>query len=123
MSTRQSFLRSRLLSIRFAVDGVRALVATQPNARIHLVATVLVIGAGLVLDVGRSDWIALTLAMALVWLAEALNTAVECLGDAITRELHPLIGRAKDVAAGGVLLAALGAAAIGCLVFAPHLFD
>lgn len=121
MTAPRSFLRSRLQSIRHATDGVRALVATQPNARIHLGATVLVVGAGLVLDVGRSDWIALVLAMALVWLAEALNTAVECLGDAVTREQHPLIGRAKDVAAGGVLLAAVGAALVGGLVFVPHL--
>ena len=121
MTAPRSLLRSRLQSIRHATDGVRALVATQPNARIHLGATVLVVGAGLVLDVGRSDWIALVLAMALVWLAEALNTAVECLGDAVTREQHPLIGRAKDVAAGGVLLAAVGAALVGGLVFVPHL--
>jgi diacylglycerol kinase (ATP) len=59
--------------------------------------------------------------MALVWLGEALNTAVELLADAVSPTPHPLIGRAKDVAAGGVLLAAGAAVVIGLMVFIPYL--
>ena len=69
----------------------------------------------------RFEWLVLLLAMALVWTAEACNTAIELACDAITREQHPLVGHAKDVAAGAVLLAAIFAALIGLVVFAPRL--
>jgi diacylglycerol kinase (ATP) len=61
------------------------------------------------------------LAIAIVWTAEALNTALEYLTDLASPDYHPLAGRAKDVAAGAVLISALGAAAIGLIVFGPHL--
>ncbi len=64
----------------------------------------------------------MVLAMTLVRMAEALNTALEFLADAATREFHPLILQAKDVAAAAVLTAAIGALAIGPLVFGPHLW-
>ena len=97
------------------------LLVRDPNSRIHAAATILVIVAGVLLDVSRIEWCLLVFAIASVWTAEALNTAVELLGDAVSPEPHPLIGRAKDVAAGGVLLAALGAALVGLLVFGPAL--
>ena len=59
-------------------------------------------------------------AITLVWCAEAFNTALEQLADALHPENHPGIGRAKDVAAAAVLIAAVGAAVIGMLVFVPH---
>ena len=58
--------------------------------------------------------------MVMVWAAEAANTALEFLADAVSPERHPLVGKAKDVAAGAVLIAAIGAAAIGILVIGPH---
>jgi diacylglycerol kinase len=67
------------------------------------------------------EWCALVSAIALVWAAEALNTAVELLTDLVQPERHPLAGRAKDAAAAGVLLASIGAAVIGALVFLPRL--
>ncbi len=60
------------------------------------------------------------LAIALVWITEALNTAIEQLGDAITVEREPRIGFAKDIAAGAVLVSAIAAAAIGALTLAPY---
>ena len=61
------------------------------------------------------------MAIALVWLAEALNTAIERLADAITLEPNENIGYAKDVAAGAVLAAAIISAVIGLTIFVPHL--
>jgi diacylglycerol kinase (ATP) len=55
-----------------------------------------------------------------VWTAEALNTALEFLADAASPEFHPLVGHAKDVAAGAVLISAAGAVVIGLLVLGPH---
>lgn len=111
---------ARLRSVRYALTGLVYLLRTQHNAWVHAVASVVVIVTGLSLDLPRHDWLWLVLAMGLVWMAEAFNTALECLADAVTREHHPLIGRAKDVAAGAVLLAAMVAVTIGAFVLAPH---
>jgi diacylglycerol kinase (ATP) len=94
--------------------------ATQPNARIHALATVVVSMVAWLKGLSAFEWCWLVIAITVVWMAEALNTAVEFLGDAIHDGPDPLIGRAKDVAAGGVLLAASGAACIGIIIFAPH---
>lgn len=69
----------------------------------------------------RIEWCLLLFAMALVWTAEALNTGIELLADEISEERRERLGRAKDVAAGGVLIAAIIAAIIGILIFWPHL--
>lgn len=111
----------RLASFRHAIAGLATLLRDQHNTRIHLAATILAIGAGIYLDVSHGDWLALLVAIALVWMAEAFNSAVEYLADATVPEQHPLIKKAKDVAAAGVLVAALVAALIGALVFLPLL--
>lgn len=114
-------LAARGRSFVYAWRGVRALVASQHNAWIHAAATAAVVAAGLLCSLSRLEWCAVVLAIAAVWSAEGFNTAVELLGDATSREPDPLVGRAKDVAAGAVLLAAAGAAAVGLLVFGPRL--
>ena len=113
---------ARLHSFRYALAGLRTLLLTQHNAWLHAAATVVVVVAGLVLGLSRVEWCWLVLAMTLVWMAEALNTALEFLADAVTQEFHPLILQAKDVAAAAVLIAAIGALLIGLLVFGPHLW-
>lgn len=99
------------------------MVQSQHNAWLHTLATVLVIGAGLFLQITRFEWNWLILAIMTVWSAEALNTAFEFLADATTPDYHPLIGKAKDVAAGAVLIAAIGSAIIGLLIFCPYLVN
>ena len=113
-------LSARLRSFRYAAAGLGTLLRTQHNAWIHAAATLLVIGAALYFGLNAYEWLWLVLALALVWTAEAFNTAIELLADAVTREPHPLIGQAKDVAAGAVLIAALAALVIGVLVLGPH---
>jgi len=115
------FFTGRARSFACAFRGLRPLVATQRNARIHAVATVAVILAGVLTGLSRVEWCLIVLAIAAVWCAEALNTALELLGDAVTREQHPLIGKAKDVAAGAVLVVAIAAAVVGAFVFGAHL--
>lgn len=112
--------RARQRSFQYAFQGLRRLYR-ETNARIHAVATVLVIAFGGWLGLTLLDWVLLALAASIVWVAEAMNTALEVLSDAAVPEHHPLIGAAKDVAAGAVLLAALGATVVGLLVFVPHL--
>jgi diacylglycerol kinase (ATP) len=113
---------ARLRSFVYAGRGVWIVLSSQHNSWIHAVATLAVVVAGVAVGVSRLEWLALVLAITLVWSAEAFNTAIELLSDAAQPEFHPLIEKAKDVAAGAVLLAALGALAVGVLVFAPHFF-
>ena len=113
----------RLRSFAYAWAGLRTLLRTQHNAWIHAAATLLVMAAGAYFRLAASEWLWLVLAMTLVWTAEAFNTALELLADAVSQEQHPLIGRAKDVAAGAVLIAAFGALIIGVLVLGPHVLQ
>ena len=121
MSSPFGYVASRIESFGYAARGLVALVATQANARIHLAATVAVVAAGFALDVSASDWRWLVAAICAGWAAEAGNTAVESLADAVHPQSHPLVGRAKDCAAGAVLVTAIGAAITGGLVLGPHL--
>jgi len=115
------FLVRRLQSFACALQGVAFLLRTQPNARVHLLAALLACGAGVYFGLGRAEWLWIAAAITLVWSAEAFNTALEQLADALHPDRHPAIGRAKDMAAAAVLIAAAGAAVIGMLVFVPHL--
>ena len=111
----------RLQSFAYALQGLAQLLRTQPNARVHLLATLLVCGAGGYFGLSRAEWLWITVAITLVWISEAFNTALEQLADVLHPEQHPGIGRAKDMAAAAVLIAAVGAVVIGMLVFVPHL--
>ena len=112
---------ARLDSFRHAFAGIATLLREQHNARIHLLATLAVLALAFWLEVSRLEWLALLIAIALVWVAEALNTALEYLCDAAVPDDHELIAKAKDVAAAGVLICAVVAAVIGALVFVPYL--
>jgi diacylglycerol kinase (ATP) len=111
----------RIRSFRHAFAGLRLMLASQHNAWIHAVATLLVVGLGAALGLPRGDWCWIVIAIVSVWTAEALNTALELLCDVASPEFHPRVKQAKDVAAGAVLVSALGAVAIGLLVFLPRL--
>ena len=112
---------SRMASFGHALRGIVRLLQTQANARIHLMASTGVVGLGLWLPLTRTDWALLVLAMGGVWVAEALNTALETVVDLASPEWHALARDAKDIAAGAVLLATVAAVAVGLLVLVPAL--
>jgi diacylglycerol kinase (ATP) len=111
----------RLRSFGHAFRGIGTMLATQHNAWVHAAATVCVVIAGVLAGLDRASWCWIVLAIVSVWTAEALNTAFELLADVASPDFHPLVKKAKDVAAGAVLLTAIGAVAIGALVFGPLL--
>jgi len=113
---------ARLRSFVYAGRGVRTMLLSQHNARIHAAATMVVVAGGVAVRLDRYEWIAVVLAIVSVWTAEALNTALEFLCDVASPDFHPLVEKAKDVAAGAVLITALGAVAIAGFVFGPHFF-
>jgi len=121
MTEQRLTFSGRVRSFSSAFNGIGILVRTQQNAWLHCVATAAVVVAGIALRVSRSEWLWLILAISTVWTAEALNTSLEFLTDLASPAVHPLAGKAKDVAAGAVLISAIGAACIAVAVFGPHL--
>ena len=114
-------LKKRLKSFKFAFKGIAELFRSEPNARIHLLATIVVFIAGFYFQVSTPEWCLLTLCIALVLSAEAVNTAIEKLTDLVSPDFHPLAGKAKDVAAAAVLLVAMGTIIVGALIFIPKI--
>jgi len=122
MEPKKNFtIKSRIKSFAYAFNGIKRLLLSQHNAWIHLVITVLVIVLGFVLQLSTVEWCLIVLSMMVVWTAEGVNTAIEFLSDAVSENHHPLIESAKDIAAGAVLISAIGAVVIGILVLYPHL--
>ena len=114
-------LAARLKSVRYAIDGIGFMLRTQHNAWLHGIATVIVVTLGVLCDVDAVDWRWLIAAMAMVWVAETLNTAVEYMCDVLSPEYNEAVKHAKDIAAGGVLIAAIAAMLIGAVTFWPYL--
>lgn len=111
----------RLETFRFAFRGIVTMLRTEPNARVHALATLVVIVAGAALGIDRIEWLFLTLTIAAVWTLEAVNTAFEALCDVASPDHHPQVERAKDVAAGAVLIAAIAAVVVAVLIFGSRL--
>jgi diacylglycerol kinase (ATP) len=114
-------LRRTLYSFRHAGRGFAWALSTQANLRVHLVAAAAVLLAGVLFRFSVIELVALVLCFAIVIAAELFNTTLEVLIDYAWPEHHPMIGRAKDVAAAAVLVAAVGAAIVGVLLFARHI--
>lgn len=111
-------INKRVRSFGYAFKGIAALFC-QPNACIHAVVTVIVLLCGWLLHLSVTEWCLVILCIGGVLMAEAFNTAVEALADKISPEYDPLLGRAKDVAAGAVLIFVFAAVAVGLIIFLP----
>ncbi len=116
------FLRSRVQSFAYAARGWWYVLRTQRNAWIHVVITIVVVLLSIWLGLTPRDWAILVLTIALVFIAEFLNTAIEAVVDLASPGQHPLAKLAKDVGAGAVLLAAIAAVVIGLLILGPPLW-
>jgi diacylglycerol kinase (ATP) len=116
-------LQDRIKSFGYAFSGIGFALRTQANFRIQLAAAAACVALGVAWKVSAEDWRWLVLAIALVLIAEAINTAFEHLCDVVQPEPHASVKAAKDVAAGAVLMASIAAAVIGGLVFWPYVAD
>lgn len=110
-------------SFRFAFIGIFQMFRSEQNARIHMLITLMVIAAAIILPISRIEWLVLLVVIGLVLMAEGVNTAIEHLANCITTEQHPEIKKAKDLAAGAVLIAAIIAALVGLTIFLPAIFE
>jgi len=113
----------RIRSGTHAVHGIIEMLRSQHNAWVHAVATLCVIVAGGIFGISTTQWCLLVLVVTIVWVAEGLNTAFEFLCDVASPEFHPLVKKSKDVAAGAVLLSAVGAIIVGLIIFIPYVIS
>lgn len=111
-----------IASLNCAIEGILWAARTQRHMLFHLVSAILVLIAALVLRLSLHEFALLALAITLVLFAELVNTAIEVVVDLVSPEFHPLAQRAKDVAAGAVLLASVGALVLGYLALSRFLF-
>jgi diacylglycerol kinase len=107
---------------RFAFQGLAAGIRTQDSFWVHLPAALLACGLGVWLGLSLPEWGLLVVAICLVLCLELLNTAIESLAKGLTSKHNPLVGQALDIAAGATLVAAVGAVAVGVILFAPKLW-
>ena len=117
-----AFFRSRAHAFQYAFSGWWYVIRTQRNAWIHAVVSVSVTILSLWLGLTRQEWALIILAIAVVWTAEFINTALEAVVDLASPQHHPLAKVGKDVGAAAVLTAALSSILIGLLVLGPPLW-
>jgi len=117
------FMRSRLLSFKNAFLGWWYVMRTQQNAWLHAIATVSALMMAFWLQLPVRDWAVLIITIAMVWIAEFLNTALEIVVDLASPELHSLAKAGKDVGAASVLIAAASAVIVGVLIMGPLLLE
>jgi len=112
-----SFAESR----KHAIKGIKLIIKNERNFRIQLLTAVIVISAGLILQISHRDWIAVAFLIAIVLISEAFNSVIEAVCDTISKEYRLNIKYAKDVSAGAVLVSALLSIFLGLIIFVPYL--
>ena len=115
-------IRKRMKSFGYAFRGIRTLLHDEHNSRIHVFAMVCVVVGGFLLGISLIEWCVVALCCGGVLMAEAMNSAIEAIADLVSPEYHPLIKKAKDVGAAGVLMMAIAAATAGLIIFIPKIF-
>ena len=112
-------MKKRIQSFGYAFRGIYEVFSTEANMKIHIAITILVIFCGFMFSISLTEWIFCLLCIGLVVGAEMMNTAIENVVDLASPEQHPLAGKAKDIAAGAVLICAMISVLIGLLIFVP----
>ena len=115
----KDFIVYRANAFNYAMQGIVTVVVSQPNMRIIALAGVAAFAMGLVLDLNYIEWSFLLLAIFFIWMAETFNSALEFVVDLVSPEFHPLAKKAKDAAAGGVLVAIFLSLCLAGLILLP----
>jgi len=115
----QDKMKKRIRSFVYAGRGIRLVFSSEANMKIHIVVATLVVICGFIFNINTTEWIACLLCIGLVFGAEMINTAIENVVDLASPDYHELAGKAKDIAAGAVLICAIVSVIIGILIFLP----
>ncbi|MBT1697358.1 diacylglycerol kinase family protein [Fulvivirgaceae bacterium PWU4] len=114
-------IRKHLASYRYAMRGISLAFRYERNMVFHLVAAVAVLIVNCLLAVSRTEWLITLMLIGIVWMAEIFNTAIEKLADRVTENPDPMIGQAKDLAAGAVLIICIAAVVCALIIYCPYL--
>jgi diacylglycerol kinase (ATP) len=115
-------MKKRVDAFKYAFRGIALSFKTELHMRVHAVISLFTAFAGWYFGIDRTEWMFVLLCMGLVLSAELLNASIERLADKVSIEKDPLIGAAKDLAAGAVLITAIISLAIGLIIFIPHVW-
>jgi diacylglycerol kinase len=110
-------------SFRYAVRGIMTAYREERQMKVHTAAAVLAVVFGVAADLSRAEWAILVLTIAMVITLELVNTAVERIVDMVTEEYHPLAEKAKDIAAGAVLVGAIASVIVGICLFGTRVIE
>jgi diacylglycerol kinase (ATP) len=111
-------IRNRIMSFRYAIAGIRKLITQEPNMRIHFLAAIVIIIAGLLKEITNMEWIALAIVIGIVLITEALNTCIEMVCNLVCdNQFHPMVKIIKDISAAAVLFAAIASIVVAALIF------
>jgi len=114
-------VRNRIVSFKFAFTGLRDLIRYEHNTRLHLIAAIMAIALGFVLDIALMEWLVLVLMITIVFISEILNSAIESLADYVSPQYSLIIKRVKDYCAAAVLIAGIASVVVGVIIFLPKL--
>ncbi len=112
---------SRLKSFHYAIGGIRSVIISEPNFKIHIIAALIILTACWVLNLSALEWCLSILIISMVLVAEIINTTIENLCDLIQPEYNERIKVIKDISAAGVLIVSVAASIIGVILFLPKL--
>lgn len=116
-------MKKRIRSFGYAIRGLKLVAKSEANMKIHIIITISVIICGFIFSINLTEWMFCILCIGLVFGMEMMNTAIEKVVDLASPQLHPLAGKAKDIAAGAVLVCAIISATIGLIIFLPKVYD
>lgn len=123
MKNEKFSILKRIKSFKYAFNGLRVLIIEEHNARIHLMATILVLIAGVFFKISVIEWGMIAFSIGFVFSMEAINSAIENLSDFVSPNKHKLIKKVKDLSAAAVFISAITSLIIGCLVFIPKIIN
>ncbi|KKQ67290.1 MAG: hypothetical protein US86_C0001G0217 [Candidatus Daviesbacteria bacterium GW2011_GWA2_38_24] len=115
--------KHRVLSFKYAIEGISTALKEEPNLKFHFLAAFLALILGWFLQITKFEFIIILLLTGLVISIELTNTAIETIVDNFTTDHHPGAKKAKDIAAGSVLVVSIVAGVIGSLIFLPYIFE
>ena len=122
MNPRQEY-KKLINSFKYAIEGIISSFKTERNMKIHVLAMIVIIALGLFFKLNKVEWCFIIIAIASVISAELFKTAIETVVDMVSPERNPKAKLAKDIAAGAVLVVAIGAAIIGFIIFGPQIIN
>ena len=114
------YKKFHVISFKYAFQGIVAALKEEPNLKIHILISILILILSYFLQISKQDWINIILIIGLVFAVELTNTAIEAVVNAFTEKEHPAAKLAKDISAGAVLVAAITSALVGLLIFIPY---